>query len=208
MIIGLLIQMLKYREKTSKCKGFTLIELLVTLAIIAVVATIGLPTFTQSVRNSRLTTNVNGLVTSLNFARSEAIKRGGCTTVRRNAGAALAQWELGWRVFIDLDCDGNGIDEGDAVDTVLRDYEALSAGFTLRATGINRVTYQPSGTSAASSFVLCENSDGNNLPESNTSRIVIINAVGRVRMGIDIDNDGIPEKTDGEIVSCTASPFT
>lgn len=197
-----------YQEKNSKCKGFTLIELLVTLAIIAVVATIGLPTFTQTVKNSRLTTNVNTLVTSFNFARSEAIKRGGCITVRRNLGAALAQWELGWRVFIDLDCDGNGIDEGDAADTVLRDYEALSAGFTLRATGINRVTYQPSGISGASSFVLCENSDGNNLPEANTSRIVIINAVGRVRIGVDADDDGIPEKTDGEIASCITSPFT
>ena len=183
-------------------KGFTLIELLVTIAIAAIVATIGIPSFSQSIRNSRLTTNINELVTSLNFARSEAIKRNQPVTVLKSG----AQWESGWTVFTDLD--GDGIK--DASDTVLRTYGSLSNNFTLRGTTgfVNRVTYQASGISANGSFVLCDNSDGNNIPEANTSRVVIINSVGRVRMGADSDNDGIPEKNDGEITSCTVSPFT
>lgn len=197
--------MLTNKEIISYSKGFTLIELLITIVIIAIVATIGIPSFTQTIRNSRLTTNINELVTSLNFARSEAVKRNQTITIRRSG----AEWEAGWTVFVDLDGDGNGIPEGDATDTVLRSYGAMPNNFTLRATGINRVTYQASGISGNGSFVLCENSDGNNVPEANTSRLVIINNVGRIQMGTDNDNDGIPEKNDGtEITSCTVSPFS
>ncbi len=193
-----------YQQKNSFLKGFTLVELLITIAIASMVATIGMPSFTQTIRNSRLTTNANELVTSLSFARSEAVKRNQTITIRR----AGTEWESGWTVFVDLDGDGNGIPEGDTTDTVLRVYAGLPDNYTLRSTGINRVTFQASGISGNGSFVLCENSDGNNIPEANTSKVVIINSVGRVRMGIDADDDGIPEKDGGELASCIISPFT
>jgi type IV fimbrial biogenesis protein FimT len=185
-------------------KGFTLIELMMTISIAVIVLTIGVPSFTQTINNSRLTTNINELVTSLNYARSEAVKRNQPVTVRKTG----AQWESGWTIFTDLDGDGNQ----EAGDTLLRTYQAMSNNFTLRGTTpayTNRITYKADGTSANGSFVLCDNSDGNNAPEANTSRLILINTVGRSRMGTDIDGDGIPEKDDGsEITSCTVSPFT
>jgi len=197
--------MLTYKNKRFYKKGFTLIELLITIAIAGIVASIGIPSFNQTIRNSRLTTNINEFITSLNFARSEAVKRNQTITVRKSG----TEWESGWTVFVDLDGDGNGIVEGDVNDTVLRTYGTIASNLTLRASGINRVTYRPSGMSGNSSFVLCDNSDGNNTPEAYTSRLILINSVGRVRMGPDSDNDGIQEKEDGaEIVSCTVSPFT
>jgi type IV fimbrial biogenesis protein FimT len=83
--------------------------------------------------------------------------------------------------------------------------------YTLRGNNnfTNFIRYQPDGTSNnIGSFVLCDNSDGNNIPEANTSKLVTVNSTGRVHIGIDADHDGIPEKDDGtEIVSCTISPF-
>jgi len=199
--------MLTHKKNISYRKGFTLIELLVTIVIVAIVATIGIPSFIQTIRSSRLTTNINELVTSLNFARSEAVKRNQAITIRKSG----AEWESGWTIFVDLDNDGDGIPEGDVNDTLLRSYGPMPNNFTLRTTPVytNRITFQASGISANGSFVLCENSDGNNVPEANTSRLVIINTVGRVQMGIDSNNNGIPEKNDGtEITSCTVSPFT
>ena len=196
--------MLTIKENISYSTGFTLIELLITIVIVGLIASIGIPSFTQTIRNSRLTTNINELVTSLNFARSEAVKRNQAVTIRKFG----AEWETGWTVFVDVDGDGDGIPEGDAGDTVLRRYGAMPNNFTLRSTAVNRLTYRASGISATGSFVLCENSDGNNVPEANTSRLVIINNVGRVRMGSDNNNNGIPEETDGtEITSCTV-PFS
>ena len=190
-------------------KGFTLIELLVTISIVGILASIGIPSFNGTIRSSRLTTNVNTLVTSLNLARSEAIKRGQPVSVRR----IDTNWESGWTVFTDLD--GNGIKEDNGAlddDEDIRVYQAMSNSYTLRSSGISSVTYQSSGISDTGSFVLCDNSDGNNIPEANTSRLVLINSVGRVRMGRDADNNGIPEKdvsgTLTDIASCTVSPFT
>ena len=56
--------------------GFTATELLVGMAIIAIVATMAVPTLGNLIENSRLTTVTNMLVEALMTARSEAVKRG------------------------------------------------------------------------------------------------------------------------------------
>ena len=60
---------------TRSRQGFTLIELIVTIAIVAILATLALPNFGTSMRNSRVTSQANDLVTAINLARSEAITR-------------------------------------------------------------------------------------------------------------------------------------
>ena len=56
--------------------GFTLMELMVTIAIAAILVGIAIPSFTSIIVSNRLTTSANELVTALNLARSEAVKRG------------------------------------------------------------------------------------------------------------------------------------
>lgn len=196
--------MFSHEKNISRSLGVTLAELMITIAIVAIVTAIAIPNFTQIIRKNRLTTHINELIVFLTFARTEAIKRNEAITIRTTG----AEWESGWIVFRDLDGDGNGIAQGDLNDTVLRVHEALPNNFTLRSTGINRVTYRSSGISGNGSFVLCDNSDGNNIPEANTSRLIIINIVGRVRMGADSNGNGIQEKFGGnDITSCITSPF-
>lgn len=187
----------------AKSSGFTLIELMITIAIAGILLAIGIPSFKSTLSSNRLTSYANEFVTALNLARSEAIKRGQPVSIRKSG----PNWESGWRLFTDANGDGDGEDAGD---TLLREESTgLPSTFTLRGTYADRITYQSSGMSANGSFVICDNGDGNNVPEANTSRLIIINTVGRVRMGTtDIDGDGIPEKEDGEITSCTVSPFT
>ena len=170
-------------------KGFTLIELLVTIAIAAIVATIGIPSFSQSIRNSRLTTTANELISALNLAKSEAIKRGVQVTMRRK-GATSKHWEDGWDVFVDSDGSNAFNDDGDAKscetnpdgspkeDCLLRTYEALPNGLTLITGGTFKdyVAYLPTGMSkgsAGDTFHLCQNND---IP---SSREIILNSVGR-----------------------------
>lgn len=55
--------------------GFTLIELVVTMAIAIILVAVAVPSFRLVTQNSRMTTQVNDLISDMNFARSEAIKR-------------------------------------------------------------------------------------------------------------------------------------
>ena len=59
----------------SLLRGFTLIELLVSLTVAGILAAIAVPAFNGFLQNDRDTGQVNSLVGSLGYARSEAVKR-------------------------------------------------------------------------------------------------------------------------------------
>lgn len=61
--------------KTKISHGFTLIEMLVVIAIIAILSTIAMPSYSSLIAKESLTSTANELVSSYKFARSEAIKR-------------------------------------------------------------------------------------------------------------------------------------
>jgi type IV fimbrial biogenesis protein FimT len=59
----------------TRVKGFTLIELLVTLAVATVLATVAVPGFQSMMARNQLASDFNEILSGLNYARSEAIKR-------------------------------------------------------------------------------------------------------------------------------------
>ena len=185
--------------------GFTLIELMVTIAIAGILLGVAIPSFISTIASNRLTANANELVTALNLARSEAVKRGASVTVRKVDSnsftnlSSTANWENGWDVFTDADSDGNY----ETGDILIRTFGALNASYTLRGNTYiaNFIRYQADGSiNLAGNFVICNN-------DSITgAKLIITNAVGRVRIASDADHDGIPEKdATTEISSCTVT---
>lgn len=67
--------MLPIAGDKKKHKGFTLIELLITVAVAVVLATIAVPGFQGMVKSNRLAADYNEILATLNYARSEAVKR-------------------------------------------------------------------------------------------------------------------------------------
>lgn len=54
-------------------KGFTLIEAMVVVALVAILATLALPSFTTLIANQRVTSAAQELLTLLQFARAESV---------------------------------------------------------------------------------------------------------------------------------------
>lgn len=185
--------------KTSTRSGFTLIELMVTLGVALILMTIAVPTFRDLVIRNRLTVYTNDLIGAINYARSEAIKRGQSVTLCKSSSGTDctttgSQWENGWIVFVDADADGSL----DAGETLLRVWPALPSPYTLRPNNnfTNRLRYDERGAANnIGSFAVCHNST-----ESGGKAIVITRL--RPRLGVDSDHDDIPETDAGNIRSC------
>jgi len=80
-------------------KGFTLIELMVTLAIAAMLLVVAVPSMVTFKRNAELTSATNTLLSAINAARGEAMKRGmNAMVVPTDNGT---DWNKGWVVFVD-----------------------------------------------------------------------------------------------------------
>ena len=78
----------------SHSKAFTLLELLVTIAVVAIVTAVAAPSFTNIVERQRVSGVSYALRSSIEFARSEAIKRNTVISVSRVGDS----WNNGWQV--------------------------------------------------------------------------------------------------------------
>lgn len=109
--------------------GFTLTELMVTLAIMAIVTTIALPSFRDTIQRNRVVTANNEVVGGISLARTEAIRtaRGGGICGANADGTDCATsgttWSNGWIVWADADAT-LGFNAG--TDTIVRRIEPNS----------------------------------------------------------------------------------
>lgn len=92
----------------ARTAGFTLAELLLTISVLAILTALAAPSFNRFVQNNRLAGLGNEMVTALQFARSEALKRG--TTVRVCSSAdgvsCGGTWNQGFIALADPDPSG------------------------------------------------------------------------------------------------------
>jgi type IV fimbrial biogenesis protein FimT len=104
------------RQQTQA--GFTLTELMVVIAIVAILLSIGVPSYKYISNSYRISAEVNGLLGDAEFARSEAIKEGQqivlCTSTTLTTCAGVDTWQVGWIVCVDLNNNGT-CDAGEPV---------------------------------------------------------------------------------------------
>jgi type IV fimbrial biogenesis protein FimT len=192
-----------------RSRGFTIIELLVSIGLIAILLTMGVPSFSRTIEQNKLSTQINSLVSTLQYARSESVKTGKRVTVcKSNTGTgcvtAAAGYESGWIVFED-DSPADG--DLDAGEQLLKVHEALDSNLTLRGNNrfANFISYLPTGGIANADpsadqdhFVLCKGND------TAKSRAIYIITSGRTRVAKDKNYDNIPEDDSGaNITTCT-----
>lgn len=126
------------KSSVRRQAGFTLTELLAVVAVIAVLTSLAMPSFTNIISRNRAKGAATDLYVALTKARSEAVKRNANVTLSPNAGG----WQAGWQTT-------------DALNNVLDTHAAVN-GVTI-ANGPANVVYQSSGRiqgAAAPSFLI------------------------------------------------------
>lgn len=135
---------------TSCMRGFTLIELMVAVAVLAILLAVAVPSF-ETIRNiSRLAGGSNELVTGIQLARSDAIRRNGRSVFCRSddgatCSAAAGQWQ-GWLVGFDGNGDGDFADANEGITRVgtITAPLLVTPSSNLTALG-NRLTFRADG---------------------------------------------------------------
>ena len=94
-------------------RGFSLIELMVTVGILAILAALAGPSFQPLIDKWRVQQAIENMKTTIYYARSEGIKRGGRIGIQKNANGndctqagTKEEWGCGWFVFVDSDDNG------------------------------------------------------------------------------------------------------
>ena len=161
-----------------RASGFTLLEFLVSIAVVALLLSIGVPSLVGALERVRLHGAFSALTVSLANARLAAVSRGVAVTVCPSQDGRQCRkdlvWDTGWIVFIDRA--RNGVPPG--ADAVLERATPDLSGISVRSTaGRHLLRYQPSGYSPGSNVTLriCRAADQRELGR------VVVNKGGRAR---------------------------
>jgi type IV fimbrial biogenesis protein FimT len=135
--------------------GVTLVELLTVITILGILMAIGVPSYRSVTNANRVAAEINGLLSDMQTARSEAVKEGQdvsiCASSDGKTCSGSNSWDAGWIVILDPTGDLSG-------QTVIRTQQAFANGDQLKSTATQSLTFGregfPTNFAALDTFVL------------------------------------------------------
>jgi type IV fimbrial biogenesis protein FimT len=101
---------LKKRPGRWPNRGFTVIDLLVTMAALAIVILVAVPSSKAAIHKHQITEAAGNLLSGLAEARTESIARSSTVTICPSSNGFTCRhddnWDLGWLVYTDGNADG------------------------------------------------------------------------------------------------------
>lgn len=166
--------------KTIRQQGFTLVELMVTVGIAGIVLMIAIPNMSEFVKNERLTTATNTLISDLMLARSKAVEMNQpvilCSSSNQTS-CDNSNFEEGWIVGIDDDAS----DSLDASDTLIKVQQALGVDVSVNDGGLKSIKFDEKGFtpdySSADVLSICDSRNDSH------SKAISFSKTGRISRG-------------------------
>ncbi|MES9887386.1 MAG: GspH/FimT family pseudopilin [Candidatus Sedimenticola sp. 6PFRAG1] len=185
------------RPSAPLCEGVTLVELIVTLSVAIILVSVAVPGFKTLTAKNRINSAVNGLVSGLHLARSEAVNRAKRVTLCPSSDGTSCldniEWQGGYVIFVDEDEDR----EFDADEQPIRYVQKLHSTLLIRSAssqnGRRKISYFPTGISGGqmSTFTFCDR-------QNNADPLaVIISNTGRPRLST--------TRSGGEAIDCSSN---
>lgn len=144
-------------------RGFTIIELMVVVAVLAIIATVAVPSFQEVIENNRLASEANRIFSTMSYARSEAVRVGDDTSMTAAAGG----FANGWCVHLGANCAGAN---------VLRQFEGNDLAYS--ASG-NQLTFNARGEMTNANFQIAIQPSNCVSGDVDKRRIVSVSLSGR-----------------------------
>jgi len=172
-------------RQPANASGFSLVEMMITVLILSILASIVIPNMRDATRSYQLTSRASYWLNVLNYARSEATKRGSRITLCASsdgascAGSSQSNLHQGWIIFVDTDNDGTW----DAGEIIVRPGSADSEyTYVLSGTSNSYVSFISNGmtktagnASWSGNITICREA-------GELGRQVVISPVGRTKM--------------------------
>ena len=153
--------------------GLTLVELLITIAVAGILLSLAVPSFRTMIQNNKMASHANEMVSSINLARNEAVKRGIRVKIKASSTDGSNEWGKGWKVWADIDDDGtvNG------TEVVLREVGEFDSSMVL------------DNSTPATSYLFTYGSDGS-LGDARTLRLCDSSQTGEKGREISVSPSG------------------
>ena len=159
-------------DYTSRQLGISVVELVISLAVVSILATTGVPAFSNFIQTNRISESAFDILGTINLARTEAVKRRTRVVLCRSAnptaatptcGGAANDWTTGWLVF--ASGDGNNTYTA-GTDTLLGSGKVHASNVTIitNSTSNNNLEYNSDGTTneagGTARFAICDKRGG------------------------------------------------
>lgn len=155
-----------------KTPGFTLIELVITIAIAAILIFAALPSFTAWIQNTQIRTAGEGILSGLQLARTEALRRNTNVELRMDAAS-------GWTVSLP--------GTGEVVQTRIAQEGSTNATVIASPAGADKVTFsgfgRVTGNNDGTAVITDIRIDNLTIPAADRRRLcIVVSGAGVVRL--------------------------
>ncbi len=163
-------------------QGMNIIELMVVVAVAAIVLANGVPALQRTIDRYDQRGEVTRIISSINFARSQAVNRQQVVTLGRSSNTAN-DWSEGWTIYSDASNDGDQAMDTDGGDVLLKDMSTFQGSSSIFANsdGNNWISFDANGRMSNDDEVLIAVCD-RDYTSGVDGTLITINRVGRARL--------------------------